>query len=286
MLRTRLHLQALSLVVIALGGCAHAAKPVEPSTPATAAPALVASAEIATQELSYEAGDTQLKGFLAFPASATDKRPGILVGHEWWGLNEHARTVARKLAELGYVALALDMYGDGKNSEHPADAKTWMMAVMADPNTAAKRFEAAKAALAADPHVDPTRLAAIGYCMGGALVLQAARRGDDLDLVASFHGNYATPKPLEKDVFKGKIFVAHGAADSFTTPAQVQGLKQELDAAGANYEFVEYAGAKHGFTNPNATELGKKNGLDVAYDAKADAESWSKLQELLSEAFR
>jgi dienelactone hydrolase len=269
-----------------LAACSHSgAKSTAPSiesSPTDPAPGL----QVATQELAYQADGVELKGFLAWPTSAADKRPGILVAHEWWGLNEYAKDRARKLAELGYVALALDMYGDGKNSEHPADAKTWMMAVMADPNTAAKRFEAAKAALAADPHVDPTRLAAIGYCMGGALVLQAARRGDDLDLVASFHGNYATPKPLEKDAFKGKIFVAHGAADSFTTPAQVQGLKQELDAAGANYEFVEYAGAKHGFTNPNATELGKKNGLDVAYDAKADAESWSKLQELLSEAFR
>jgi dienelactone hydrolase len=159
------------------------------------------------------------------------------------------------------------------------------MAVMSDPEAATRRFEAAKTALAADSHVDPTRLAAIGYCMGGALVLQAARRGDDFALVASFHGNYATPKPLEKGAFKGKLFIAHGGADSFTPPAQVEGLKHELDAAGANYEFVEYPGAKHGFTNPGASELGRKNGLDLAYDPKADAESWSKLQELLARAF-
>ena len=285
MLITRLHLQALSLVVIALGGCAHAAKPAEPTTPATAAPALVATAEIGTQELSYEAGDMQLKGFLAFPASATDKRPGILVGHEWWGLNEHARTVARKLAELGYVALAIDMYGDGKSTEHPADAKTWMMQIMQNPDEGTKRFEAGRAALAADAHVDPTRLAAIGYCMGGALVLQAARRGDDFKAIGVFHGNYATQAPLQKDKFHGKIFIAHGAADSFSPPEAVAALKKELDDAGANYELVSYQGAKHGFTNPAATELGQKNGLDVAYDEQADHESWAKLQEVLTQAF-
>lgn len=280
-------LQTLGLLsaTLLLGACSHGGtKTTTPNienSPTDPAPGL----QIATQELTYEVDGVKLKGFLAWPTSAVDKRPGVLVAHEWWGINDYARDRARKLADLGYVALALDMYGDGKSSEHPADAKAWMMAVMSDPDAATKRFEAAKTALASDPHVDPTRLAAIGYCMGGALVLQAARRGDDLKLVASFHGNYATPKPLEKDAFKGKIFVAHGAADSFTPPAQVEGIKHELDAAGANYEFVEYAGAKHGFSNPKATELGQKNGLDVAYDAKADAESWAKLEELLTKAF-
>jgi dienelactone hydrolase len=281
----RLRTVGLLSATLLLAACSHSgaktSAPTIESSPTDPAPGL----RIGTQELTYEADGVKLKGFLAWPASAVDKRPGVLVAHEWWGINDYARDRARKLADLGYVALALDMYGDGKSSEHPADAKVMMMQVMSNPEAASKRFEAAKAALAADPHVDPTRLAAIGYCMGGALVLQAARRGDDFDLVASFHGNYATPKPLEKDAFKGKIFVAHGGADSFSPPAQVEGLKQELEAAGANYEFVEYAGAKHGFTNPRATELGQKNGLDVAYDAKADAESWAKLEELLAKAF-
>lgn len=283
-----LRLQTLALVgaTLLVGACSHnGAKSSAPTKLESAPSSPALGLEVGTQELTYEVDGVKLKGFLAWPTSAVDKRPGVLVAHEWWGLNDYARERAQKLAELGYVALALDMYGDGKSSEHPADAKAWMMAVMSDPDAATKRFEAAKTALANDPHVDPTRLAAIGYCMGGALVLQAARRGDDFDVVASFHGNYASPKPLEKDVFKGKIFIAHGGADSFSAPAQVEGLKHELDAAGANYEFVEYPGAKHGFTNPKASELGEKNGLDVAYDPKADAESWSKLQELLVKAF-
>ena len=282
-------LSSRTLLALALGlttvACAHAGTKTEPVKlePVSTGPA--AGLEVGTQELSYDAGDAHLKGFLAFPASAIDKRPGILVAHEWWGLNDHARNVARKLAELGYVALALDMYGDGKHTDHPADAKAWMMEIMQNPEAGKARFEAAKTALAADSHVDPTRLAAVGYCMGGALVLQAARRGDDLKAVGSFHGNYATQTPLQKGAFSGKIFVAHGGADSFTTPEQLAALKKELDDAGANYDLVVYDGAKHGFTNPEATAMGQKNGIDVAYDAKADEASWRKLQDVLAHAF-
>jgi dienelactone hydrolase len=281
----RLHMIMLGCCAALATACGHGNnKPPAPRIePSPTSPTM--GAEIGTQELTYEAGGVKLKGFLAFPATAIDKRPGVLVAHEWWGLNEYARDRARKLADIGYVALAIDLYGDGKNTEHPADAQGLMSALMKDPAEAQKRFEAAKATLAADSHVDPTRLAAIGYCMGGAVVLHAARRGDDFDVVASFHGNYATPKPLEKDAFKGKIFIAHGAADSFSTPAQVAGIKQELETAGANYEFIEYPGAKHGFTNPRATELGQKNGVDLAYDPSADTQSWNKLQELLAKAF-
>jgi dienelactone hydrolase len=243
-----------------------------------------ARAEIAVEELAYSSGDTQLKGFLAYPKGG-ELRPGILVVHEWWGLNEYVRSRARMLAELGYVALAIDMYGEGKSSEHPADAKKYMMEVVSNREEGVRRFEAGRAALLKRPNVDSTKVAAIGYCFGGAVVLGAARRGVDLDLVASFHGNYATEVPLAKDAFAGKLFIAHGAADSFTPAAQVEAFKRELEQASARYEFVSYEGAKHGFTNPGATELGQKAGIDVAYDPTADAQSWSKLQELLAQAF-
>lgn len=283
-------LLSLSLLTLLSAGCSHNGhKPAAPGATGEKREAAkvdrATGLQIGTQELTYEADGVKLKGFLAYPASAVDKRPGVLVAHEWWGLNDYARDRARKLADLGYVALAIDMYGDGKNSEHPADATGWMKAVMSDPDVATRRFEAAKAALAADAHVDPQRLAAIGYCMGGALVLAAARRGDDFDAVASFHGNYTTPKPMAKGAFSGAILIAHGAADSFTPPAQVDALKRELDAADARYEFASYEGAKHGFTNPAATALGQKNGLDLAYSPEADAQSWLKLEQLLAHAF-
>ncbi|HEY6877427.1 MAG TPA: dienelactone hydrolase family protein [Polyangiales bacterium] len=269
------------LALLALAGCAHN----QVANAPIAAVQAEKPGEITTQELEYKSGDTTLKGFLAYPTGSADKRPGVLVMHEWWGLNDYARSRAKQLAELGYVALAADMYGDGKSSEHPEDAKAMMTALMSNPEQAVARFEAAKNALASDPHVDPSRLAAIGYCMGGAATLAAMRRGDDFDLVASFHGNYATPAPLQPGVFKGKVFVAHGGDDSFVTPEQVQAMQKELKDAGADYEFVSYPGAKHGFTNPHATELGQKAGIPIAYDAEADAQSWAKLQELLSRAF-
>ncbi|HVZ32989.1 MAG TPA: dienelactone hydrolase family protein [Polyangiaceae bacterium] len=278
------------VIFLSLAGaaCAHGGSPPGKSAISGASvdeAAASASAQVSTRELGYDAGGTHLKGMLAYPAHAGGPRPGVLVLPEWWGLNDHGRERARALAELGYVALAADLFGEGKNTEHAADAQKMMMELMSNQEVAAQRFEAALATLKADPHVDPNKIAAIGFCMGGAVALAAARRGDDLDLVGVFHGNYATQTPMPKGAFAGKIFIAHGAADSFNPPDKVQALKQELDGAGARYEIVSYAGAKHGFTNPAATELGIKNGLDLAYDAQADAQSWAKLQELLQEAF-
>jgi dienelactone hydrolase len=296
-MRGRTSLLTLSLATLLIQACAgsqtrapdtatpSASGAESTSTSASPSAPAVAAREIATEEVSYRAGTTELKGFLAYPKDATGKLPGVLVVHEWWGLNDYARSRARSLAELGYVALAADMYGGGRSSSHPPDAKAMMMEVMSKPEEAALRFDAARTTLAQHARVDASKLAAIGYCMGGALVLGAARRGSDFDLVASFHGNYATQTPLKKATFAGKIFIAHGAADSFTPPEQAEAVKKELEAAGANYEFVAYEGAKHGFTNPEATELGQKNAMDVAYDAEADAASWRKLQQLLAQAF-
>jgi dienelactone hydrolase len=274
-------LSCLLAALLALAGCAHNKAP----TTAAVAPTEIPATEITTQELEYKSGDTTLKGFLAYPTAAVDKRPGVLIMHEWWGLNDYARSRARQLAQLGYVALAADMYGDGKSSEHAADATALMNALMANPQEGVARFEAAKNALASDPHVDPSRLAVIGYCMGGAASLAAMRRGDDFKLVAVFHGNYATPAPLAPDTFKGKVFIAHGADDSFSTPAQVEGIQKELKDAGVDYVFESYPGAKHSFSNPQATEAGKKAGLPLAYNAEADAKSWATLQQLLSQVF-
>jgi dienelactone hydrolase len=250
------------------------------------AEALPTATPIVSEELTYSAGETSFRGFLARPAeaSAAARRPGVLVVHEWWGLNEYVRKRTRMLAELGYVALAVDMFGGGRSTEHPAEAKKFTSEVMSSASEGARRFDAARTALLARPEVNGEKLAAIGYCFGGAVVLGAARRGSDLDLVASFHGSYATQTPMQKGTFGGKLFIAHGAADSFASPEQVATVKQELDAAGADYEFVAYDGAKHGFTNPEATETAKRTGLDVAYDAEADSRSWSKLRELLAQA--
>jgi dienelactone hydrolase len=242
-------------------------------------------ASIETKEVTYSEGGTTLKGFLAWDDAISGKRPGILVVHEWWGLNDYARSRAKQLAELGYTALAVDMYGDGKTAEHPKDAGVFAASVMKDPQVALARFRAAMDVLKSEPTVDPEKIAAIGYCMGGAIVLNAARQGIDLDAVASFHGSLGALLPI-KGPIKAKVLVCHGEADSFIPPEKVASFKEEMKAAGADFKFISYPGAKHGFSNPAADESGKKFGIDVAYNAQADTESWKELQALLQAVFQ
>lgn len=269
-------------------GCAHSSEGSAPeTTPATAEaaaapPAAAPSAE--HKEVTYSSGTTELKGFIAYPA-VQDKRPAVIVVHEWWGANDYVRSRAKQLADMGYVAFAIDMYGEGKVATHPDDAKKFMMETLGNIEEAVKRFDAAKALLASDPRVDATKIAAIGYCFGGAVALHMARIGTDLDAIASFHGNLATQKPMPRGVFGGKIFIAQGAADPFVPKEQLEAFKKEMDAAGASYEVVEYEGALHGFTNPAATENGEKYQLPLKYDPAADAASWQKLTELLQQTW-
>lgn len=265
-----------TLCLVLCGSAACGAQ--KPATEQASAPNLT----VTTEEVTYSSGTQTLKGFIAYPAT-TEKRPGVLVVHEWWGLNDYVRARAKQLAEMGYVAFAIDMYGDGKNTDHPDQAKEFMMAAMADVPAAQKRFEAAQERMVNDPRVSADKLAAIGYCFGGATVLHMARVGDNqLKLVASFHGSLGTPAPMKPGAFNGKIFVAQGAADPFVPADVVSAFKQEMDAAGAQYELVEYAGAKHGFTNPGATAAGKAAQLPLEYNEEADKASWAHLTELLS----
>jgi dienelactone hydrolase len=249
--------------------------------PAAATSGGEASAGVATKTVNYTAGGLTMTGYLAYPAHATGKRPGVLVVHEWWGLNDYARRRARELAGLGYVALAVDMYGEGKSTVHHDDAMKFMTEASSDPAVRSQRFEAARAVLAADEHVDGQKLAAIGYCFGGAVVLNAARSGSKLDAIASFHGMLGSDKPMPPSTFSGRILVATGAADPFVPADQVAAFRKEMDAAAAKYEVVEYPGAKHAFTSPDATELGKANNMPLEYNAAADADSWQKLRDLL-----
>jgi dienelactone hydrolase len=236
---------------------------------------------LGAKSVSYSAGATQLNGFIAYPAGS-DKRPAVLVVHEWWGLNDYARMRAKKLAEQGYVALAVDMYGGGKLAAHPDDAKKFAGEVLGNMPEAKARFQAARALLAADPRVDASKIAAIGYCFGGGVVLHMARAGEPLAAVASFHGMLGSAEPMKPGVFTGPILVATGGADPFVPGEQVEAFKKEMDAAGAHYEVVVYPEAKHGFTNPDATAVGAQFQMPLAYDASADAASWQKLQALLA----
>lgn len=244
-----------------------------------------AQAQIQTREIPYTAADgTRLVGYHAWDDAISGPRPGVIVVHEWWGLNDYAKRRARDLAALGYSALAVDMYGDGRNTQHPDDAKAFMNAALADPAIPKARFQAGLDLLKAQPQTDPARLAAIGYCFGGKVVLDMARQGLPLAAVVSFHGALVTATPATSGSVKAKVLVEHGGADSFITAEQIAAFKAEMDQAGADYRFVELPGAKHGFSNPDA-DAHKGHGLDLGYQKEADERSWVDMQGLFKDVF-
>jgi dienelactone hydrolase len=198
--------------------------------------------------------------------------------HEWWGHDDYARKRARMLAELGYTALALDMYGDGKQAHHPDDAGKFSGEVRKNMPMAEARFKAAMELLKSQPSVADDDIAAIGYCFGGGVVLEMARRGLDLDGVASFHGSLGTSSPAQKGQMKTQVLVLNGEADPFTKPEQIDAFKQEMQNAGVDYQFINYPKAKHSFTNPEATSYGKQFNMPLEYNAEADKQSWAELQ--------
>ena len=190
------------------------------------------------------------------------------------------------LAELGYTALAADMYGEGKQAMHPDDAKAFSSELMKNFDDTKARFLAAMEFLKQQPSVDPNRIAAIGYCMGGGVVLNMARQGVDLKGVASFHGSLTAVKPAQPGGVKAKVLVLHGADDKFIPPEQIEAFKQEMKSAGVDFQFISYPGAVHSFTNPEADEFGKKYNMPIAYNAQADQKSWDELKKFLSMIFK
>lgn len=246
---------------------------------------MVAQAAVVGKPVEYRQGETLMRGYLAYDDAVKGKRPGILVVHEWWGLNDYAKRRAEMLAGLGYTALAVDMYGDGKTASHPDDAGKFAGEVRKNMPVATARFEAAKALLASQPTVDPRSISAIGYCFGGGVVLEMARRGVDLDLVASFHGSLGTDHPAQKGKVKAEVLVFNGADDPFTKPEQIESFISEMDAAGVKYSFTNYEGAKHSFTNKDADAFGKRFDMPLEYNQAADTQSWQALTKALERIY-
>ena len=248
-----------------------------------------AQAAVVEREIDYKSGDTVLKGSLDYDDTRTGKRPAVLVVHEWSGLNEHARHQARRLAEAGYVALALDMYGEAKQAHHPKEALMLSTEIRTNLPLMEARFDAARELLRSQPNVDPTRIAAIGYCFGGAVVLQMARAGEDLRGVVSVHGVLDTTAPPAKPTaVKAEVLVLQGAADPYEQKEQVDALDRELKSAGARYKIIIYPGVKHSFTNPAAKEYGGKQ-FDMQgdeYNADADQRSWKEILAFLERVMR
>ncbi|NTV96217.1 MAG: dienelactone hydrolase family protein [Thiobacillus sp.] len=245
----------------------------------------VAQAKVIGKEVTYAANGVNMKGYLAYDKDIKGKRPGVLVVHEWWGHNQYARKRALLLAGMGYTALAVDMYGDGKTADHPDTAGKFAAEVSKNMPVAKARFEAAMKTLAKQATVAPGQIAAIGYCFGGGVVLNMARAGEDLKGVASFHGPLATDTPAEKGKVKAKVAVFTGADDPMVPKAQVEAFSKEMDAAGVSYTLTSYPGVKHSFTNPAADELAAKFKLPLAYNADADQDSWKQLDAFLVSLF-
>jgi len=237
------------------------------------------------QEIDYQLDSLNMKGYLVYDERFEGKRSAVLVVHEWWGHNEYPRSRARMLAELGYVALSIDMYGDGKATDHPENAQKFMMESLSDMGLAKARFIAALDLVKQNELTDPSKTAAIGYCFGGAVVLHMARFGVDLDGVVSFHGNLATEYPAEPGIVMSRVLVCNGADDPFVPEDQRRAFKDEMESAGVNFEFINYPGSVHAFTNPGADVYGEKFELPLAYNEAADKQSWEKMKSFFDEIF-
>lgn len=234
------------------------------------------------QDIEYHADGARLVGTLAVDDGRTGRRPGVLVCHEGGGLGDHARNIAKRLAGLGYVALAMDYYGDGKPLTDFSQAMTRIGGWMADATGIRARAAAALEVLKAQPETDASRLAAIGYCFGGTTAFELARSGADLKAAIGFHSGLGTARPQDAANIRGVILAAIGADDPIIPVAQRTAFEEEMTAAGVDWRMHVYGGVGHSFTNPDVGQLGRP-GFD--YDAAADRRSWAAMMELFGEVF-
>jgi dienelactone hydrolase len=247
-------------------------------------PETTAQAEVQTQEIEYTQGGTTLKGYLAYDSAIKGKRPGILVVHEWWGHDEHARDRARMLAEIGYTALAVDMYGDGKIADDPKKAGEFMDAALNDWEISQARFNKAKEVLQSHKTVDAERIGAIGFCFGGAVSLRMARGGADLDGVVAFH----SALPLQPAIanMKASVLVINGSQDALLTPETVASFSSQMMAGNVDFTYMNLQGVKHSFTNKQADEFREKFDIGaLEYNKKADERSWKAMQNFFQRVF-
>lgn len=237
------------------------------------------------ENVNYTADTAKLVGFVAYNEANTQSRPAVLVIPEWWGMTEYPKMRARQLAKLGYIAMVADMYGNGVIADSPSLAKKLSDPFYTNSKLAASRFMAALNILKSYPQADTTKIAAIGYCFGGSIVLNAAKMGAPLNGVVSFHGDLRGV-PADKNLLKAKILVCHGLADSFVPQEQADAFKKQMDSIGADYTFKAYPDATHAFTNPGATETGQRFNLPIKYNAAADSASWKDMQDFFGRIFK
>jgi dienelactone hydrolase len=244
-----------------------------------------ACAALVTKDITYKDGGFTLIGHYAYDDAVKTPMPGVIVVPEWWGDNDYAHHRADQLAGLGYAAFAIDMYAHNEIAANPLEATALSKPFYDDRALMVRRAEAGLQTLEAQPQVDKTRVGAIGYCFGGAVALALARNGDDLKGVVSFHGNLATPTPAQKGQVKAEVLALNGADDQFVKPDERAAFAKEMTAAGVTYKSIDYPGATHAFTNPDATALGQKFNLPIAYNQEADQKSWDEMKAFFARLF-
>ncbi|HTM93728.1 MAG TPA: dienelactone hydrolase family protein [Flavisolibacter sp.] len=245
---------------------------------------VTSAAQLKEETINYSSDNTTMNSYVVYNGATQDKRPAVLVVHEWWGLNDYAKRRARELAGLGYVAMAVDMFGNGQTASDPDAAMKLAGPFYQNTQLIKSRFEAALNKVKALPQVDTGNIAAIGYCYGGFIVLNAAKLGEPLKGVVSFHGNLGGVRP-DKNLLKAKVLVLHGEADPIVQPQEVAQFKKQMDSIGADYTFKSYPNAKHAFTNPAADSVENKFHIGVGYNADADKESWDEMKGFLKRTF-
>ncbi len=236
------------------------------------------------QEINYESQGKQYSSFFAYDSSSLDKRPTILVLHEWWGMNDYTLSRTKQLAELGYNALAVDIYGNKQVGNNPQEASALSKPFYENPELVQQAVKSALAAVKQNPRVDQDQIAAIGYCFGGGMALNLARLGADMKAVVSFHGSLLGT-PADANLLKAKILVCHGANDQFISMDEIETFKKQMDSIKADYKFVEYQGATHAFSNPDATRKGQEFNLPIAYNEAADTSSWNEMKLFFKSVF-
>ncbi|MEP7237209.1 MAG: dienelactone hydrolase family protein [Ferruginibacter sp.] len=237
------------------------------------------------ENVSYKTDSVTMNGYIVYDENIAGKRPAVLVVPEWWGLNDYAKRRANELAALGYIAMAVDMYGSGQQADNPELAGKLAGAFYQNPAMAKAHFDAALNKLKTYPQVDATKIAGIGYCFGGGMLMNFVRMGEELKGIVSFHGSLMGT-PADKNLLKAKILVLHGDDDKFVTPGEVEAFKKQMDSIHADYTFKSYPGATHAFTNPNATAMGEKFKMPIAYNAAADTASWNEMKVFFTGLFK
>jgi len=250
------------------------------SVTATSAPM-----SIKEEDVTYKSDTGTFIGYVAYDESSATKRPAVLIVPEWWGVNEYPKMRAHQLAEMGYIAMVVDFFGNGKVAANPQEATKFTGPFYKDPALAKSRIDAALSKLKEYQQVDTNQIAAIGYCFGGSMVLNAAKLGENFKGVVSFHGGLAGVR-AKKDLLKASILVCHGEADSFVPKAEVDQFRKSMDSIGARFTFKSYPNATHAFTNPKADENAKKFKMPIAYNPAADSASWNDMKAFFGGIFR